>query len=81
MKGTVAIVREQGQTFSVVAVKDSALQPGQRERTLEAFQTEFGPRTAILGVSGRSYGPTDIVRWLEGVHPSRLPWREFTLPG
>ena len=30
MRGTVAVVREQGQVFSVVAVKDSALNPGQR---------------------------------------------------
>ena len=80
MRGTVAVVREQGQVFSVVAVKDSALNPGQREDTLQAAQTQFGPRTAIIGERRhQTYGPDDIVRWLHGVHPGQLPWREFTL--
>jgi hypothetical protein len=30
---------------------------------------------------GGTYGPDDIVSWLEGVQPSQLPWREFSLPG
>ena len=82
MKGTVAVIREQGQVFSVVAVKDSALQPGQREDALDVAQAHFGPRTAIMGErQHRTYGPDDIVRWLRGVHPGQLPWREFTLPG
>jgi hypothetical protein len=82
VKGTVAVIREQGQVFSVVAVKDSALHPGRREEVLAAFQAEFGPRTALIGErQHRTYGPEDIVRWLRGVHPAQLPWREFTLPG
>ena len=80
MKGTVAIIREQGQVFSVVAVQDSALHPGQREDVLQAAQSQFGPRTAIIGERRhQTYGPDDIVRWLSGVHPAQLPWREFTL--
>lgn len=80
MRGTVAVVREQGQVFSVVAVKDSALNPGQRDQTLQAAQTTFGPRTAIIGEQRHdTYGPDDIVQWLRGIHPSQLPWREFTL--
>ena len=80
MRGTVAVIREQGQTFSVVAVKDSVFQSQKaQEDTLYAAQIEFGPRTAILG-ERESYGPPDIVRWLSGVDPGRLPWREFTLP-
>ena len=82
MKGEIAVIREQGQVFSVVAVKDSALHPGQRDATLNAAQLEFGPRTAIMGErQHRVYGPDDIVRWLRNVHPAQLPWREFTLPG
>jgi hypothetical protein len=80
MTGSVAIVREQGQTFSVVAVKDSAVQPSQREDTLTGFQREFGPRTVIMGAQrGQLYGPPDIVRFLGNVDPSRLPWRDFTI--
>jgi hypothetical protein len=82
MRGTVAVISEQGQVFSVVAVKDSALQPGQRDNALRAAQVEFGPRTAIMGErQGETYGPDDIVRWLQGVQPAQLPWRDFTLPG
>ena len=65
---------------NLVAVNDNALHPGQREQVLRAAQTESGPRTAIVG--GRqhqTYGPTDIVRWLEGVQIAQLPWREFTI--
>jgi hypothetical protein len=80
MRGTVAVIREQGQVFSVVAVQDSALNPGQREETLRAAQMQFGPRTAIMGERRhQTYGPDDIVRWLSGVHIAQLPWREFTL--
>jgi hypothetical protein len=80
MRGTVAVVREQGQVFSVVAVKDTALHPGQRDETLRAAQVEFGPRTVIMGERHhQTYGPDDIVRWLRNVHPAQLPWREFTL--
>ena len=81
MKGTVAVIREQGQVFSVVAVKDSALMPGQREDTLRAAQATFGSRTAVIGErNGRTFGPDDISLWLSGVDPAQLPWREFTLP-
>jgi hypothetical protein len=81
MKGNVAIIREQGQVFSVVAVKDNALHPGQREQTLRSAQMQFGLRTAIIGErQHQTYGPTDIVRWLQGVHIAQLPWREFTIP-
>ena len=69
------------QIFSVVAVKDSALHPGQRSEALLAAQAEFGPRTAIIGERHHAtYGPTDIVEWLKGIHPAQLPWREFTFP-
>ncbi len=80
MRGTVAVVREQGQVFSVVAMKDTALHPGQRDDALAAAQAEFGPRTVIMGErQHQTYGPDDIVRFLQNVDPSQLPWREFTL--
>jgi hypothetical protein len=80
MRGTVAVVSEQGQVFSVVAVQDSALNPGQRDATLRAAQQQFGPRTALLGErQHQTYGPDDIVRWLSSVSLEQLPWREFTL--
>jgi hypothetical protein len=83
MRGTVALIRQQGHDFAVVAVKDSVFQsPTQREETLRAAQDEFGARTAILGERQyQTYGPDDIVRWLNGVSVEQLPWREFTLPG
>jgi hypothetical protein len=80
MTGEVALVREQGQTFAVLAVKPHAVQsPTERDNLLEAGRGWFGVRTALLAENGRTWGPPDIVRWLQNIHPSQLPWRQFTV--
>ena len=78
-KGMVALVHEQGQNFAVMAVKDRVIQdPALRERMMAFGQTEWGARTALVGERNhRTYGPRDIVRWLETVALEQLPWREF----
>ena len=80
MTGEVAVVREQGQTFAVLAVKPHVVQSAtEREAMIDAGRTWFGVRTALLAEDGRTWGPDDIVSWLRNVHPSRLPWRKFTV--
>jgi hypothetical protein len=78
---TVAIVREQGQTFAVVLVKDNILTGGpDRDKLINFWRLQLSCRVALLGERQfRSYGPHDIVRWLENVHPSQLPWREMSV--
>lgn len=80
MKGEVALVHEQGQDFAILAVKTSVLASRARCEEMVAFsEREFGVRTALLAEDGRTWGPTDIVRWLEGVFLEQLPWREFSV--
>jgi hypothetical protein len=81
MRGEVALVREQGQEFAVLAVRDSVINdPSRREEMMQFGEAQFGIRTALIGAKrGRTWGPADIVRWLSNVHPAQLPWREFTL--
>jgi hypothetical protein len=78
MRGKVALVREQGQDFAVLLVQDRVINsPGLRDDMLAFGQSEFGVRTVLIGERGRTWGPQDIVGWLNGVDPGRLPWREF----
>lgn len=80
MKGEVALVHAQGQDLAILAVKSSVLSSRARCEEMVAFsEREFGVRSALLGEDGRTWGPPDIVRWLEGVYPEQLPWREFSL--
>ncbi|XSC43438.1 hypothetical protein ACF1BQ_036605 [Bradyrhizobium sp. RDT10] len=77
----VALIREQGLEFGVVLVKDSVVDtPGEREKLVNGWAFELGRPVALMGERRfKSYGRQDIVKWLSGVHPSRLPWRQVTL--
>lgn len=79
MKGQVALIREQGQEFSILLVKDQVVaHPRQREEVLAFAVREFGVRSALLGERTLStYGPEDIVDWLSGIYVEQLPWRDF----
>lgn len=80
MTGEVALIREQGQDFAVLTVKPHVVQSSQeREAAMAAARQAFGMRTALLAEDGRTWGPTDIVRWLANVDIRRLPWRQFTV--
>jgi hypothetical protein len=55
MRGKVAVVREQGQDFAVLLVKDAVLgSPQTRENMLMFGRDHFGVRTALLGEHGRT---------------------------
>jgi len=78
VKGEVALVREQGQDFAVLAVKPTVISSSQLREEMVAFgEAEFGVRTALMAENGRTWGPRDIVDWLDGVLAEQLPWREF----
>jgi hypothetical protein len=79
MTGEVAVIREQGQTFAVLAVKPHVIQsPSEREAMVAAARRWFGMRTALLAEDGKTWGDQDIVNWLNNIHPGQLPWRTFT---
>jgi hypothetical protein len=53
-RGQVALVHEQGQDFAVLMVQNSVItNPTLRQEMMEAGQTEFGVRTALLSEDGR----------------------------
>jgi hypothetical protein len=79
MQGEVALVKEQGQDFAILAVKNNVISdPGLRQEMLAFGERQFGVRTALLAENGQSWGPRDIVNWLQGVFVEQLPWRKFS---
>jgi hypothetical protein len=79
-----AVIKEQGVTFAVVVVKDSVLSShGESGKAQLSFSHLF-PRMPIILMAQDSKGiPTywgrrDIVKFLANVHPSRIPWKEYT---
>lgn len=73
-----AIVREQGSTFAVVMVKDHIVTNSRSAASMiEELQPIYGCTVILMGESNRrTHGRQDIVRFLQRVHPSQLPWRE-----
>lgn len=80
MSGEVALVKEQGQDFAILAVKNNVItSPTLREEMIAFGEREFGMRTALLAENGQSWGPTDIVNWLAGIFVEQLPWHRFSV--
>jgi hypothetical protein len=81
MKLIAAPTREQGQEFVVVLVKDPVINnPAQANEVLLAAQSQFGVRAALVGeTQHKTYGPDDLVRWMEGISIEQLPWQEFSI--
>lgn len=77
----VALVREKGVEFAVILVRDSVVDsPSQRDNLIQLWSRELGMPAVLLGERRfRSFGRTDIVRFLRNVHPSQLPWRRITM--
>lgn len=82
-KLTAAIVREQGVTFAVAIMKDHVLaDPSQARNQTQAVALALGcPLVVLMGERNRRlYGNRrDVVNFVSRLHPSQLPWREYTL--
>ena len=76
----VALIKEQGVTFAVVAVKDYVVADGLRARqAIAGFSFRLGCPVVLLGSGRLQYrGRTDLVRFLQNIHPNRLPWRRLS---
>jgi hypothetical protein len=83
-----AIVKEQGQVFGIVIVKQSAMSnPSVAAETRAAFQSrirDFAGIPLILASQDSSgvfeyQGRRDIVRFLASIDASRIPWRRYTV--
>ena len=80
-----AVIREQGQTFAVVAVKPHVTQ--NKQTAVSAIQglSRFFPGVPIVLMSqdirGRAtyFGRRDISNFLARVPTSAIPWKRYTL--
>lgn len=80
-----AVIKEQGVTFAVVAVKRGLLaQPTRRQQAIESFSSAFEGLPVVLmeqNSTGRPkyFGRHDLVDFLATVHPARFPWGQYRL--
>jgi hypothetical protein len=77
---TAALTHEQGQDFVILLVKDRVISDANdRQELLDFAAHNFGVRAALMGErQNKTYGPPDIVRWLDNVFFEQLPWREYS---
>jgi hypothetical protein len=77
----VALIREQGIEFGVVAVQDHVVNNSvERDKLIRAWSTELARPVVLIGAQRhQAYGRRDIVNWLSVVSPSQLPWRRLTI--
>ncbi|MBN2589588.1 MAG: hypothetical protein JXA96_06990 [Sedimentisphaerales bacterium] len=84
MKVQGAVIKEQGQTFAIVVVKkhiiDSQIKSSD---AINSFSHLFpGMPVVLMAQDSRGIpkyrGRKDIVNFLASIHPSRIPWKEYT---
>lgn len=80
---TAALVREQGVTFAVVLVKNHVvLSQQQSSETIRSASVALGcPLVVLMGETNRKLrgNRNDVVRFVANLHPSRLPWKKWTV--
>lgn len=80
-----AVVKEQSQTFGVVVVRSGVLRDPNRAADMRQLGVQaWGVMPIVLAAqdsSGRFeyQGRRDIVHFLANLHPSQIPWREWSL--
>jgi hypothetical protein len=83
MRCDIALVREQGVEFAVVAVRAVALSPSNRDSLVASWSAELGRPAVLMSQDGRGrpsfYGRKDIAEFLSNVRVEALPWRHATL--
>lgn len=84
MKVQGAVIKEQGVTFAIVVVKKHVVDStGQSEDAMVAFAPLFpGMSIVLMGQDPRGIpkyrGRRDIVNFLANIHPTQIPWKEYT---
>ena len=79
-----ALLKEQGVTFAIVAVKPHVVSNSSQASEARSSFSRFFPGVPIILMgqdsSGRAtyQGRTDIVRFLSHVSPTRIPWKRYT---
>lgn len=84
MKFQGAVIKEQGVTFAIVVVKKHIIDSQhQSEEEISSFMPIFpGMQVVLMAQDSRGIpkyrGRRDIVHFLANVHPSQVPWKEYT---
>lgn len=84
MRVEAALVKEQGVTFAVVAVKSHVMHATDRDQIAASYAVFWQGVPVVLmaqdsrGVA-RFYGRRDLVSFLSNVAVGRLPWRAWSL--
>lgn len=84
VKVTAALFIEQNVKIAVVSVKyQSCLNEHDRKQTLNGVSRFFPDANTVIvwetpNRKKEFYGRQDIVNFLSRVHPSRLPWKEYS---
>ncbi|MGZ8941203.1 MAG: hypothetical protein ACXW00_00345 [Methylobacter sp.] len=84
MKIQGAVIKEQGVSFAIVIVKQFVIQSQiEFQKTATAFSNYFPGMPIVLMAQDSRGIPTyrgrkDIVNFLANLHPSQIPWKEYT---
>ncbi|HNP51296.1 MAG TPA: hypothetical protein PKJ85_05805 [Nitrosomonas nitrosa] len=79
-----AVIKEQDVTFAITVVKKHILNSQmQCQQAAQSLQPLFpGIPIVLMGqdIHGTPsyWGRKDIVNFIKNVHPSRIPWKEYT---
>jgi len=85
MKFDGALIKEQGVSFAIVIVKPFVLNSQSECNASRNSFARFFPGVPIILMAQDQRGtPTyqgrrDIVNFLSNVHPSRIPWKTYTV--
>ena len=84
MKLKGAVIKAQGVTFAVILVKMSIVNSQeQSEKSVNSLMKYFPDMPIVLMAqdekgNSKYMGRQDIIEFLANVHPSQIPWKEYT---
>lgn len=80
-----AVIKEQGITFAIVVVKPFVINNNMESNRFRNQCSNVFPGVPIIFMAQDTrgiptyQGRTDIVKFLANVHPSRIPWKQYTI--
>jgi len=79
-----AIITEQGITFAIVLVKEYVLNTSEKDKTKTALEMRMRMPVVLASIDSmgrlKTYGRSDIVKFLSNVPTHAIPWAELKIP-
>jgi hypothetical protein len=83
---TGSVIKEQGITFAVVIVKKHILDnKSEATEIVRNLQARVFPGLPVVLMAQDTngtptyYGRSDIAKFLASIHPSRIPWKKYSM--